>query len=149
MFSQTVRSVMERKKFVTAPPKTTVRKAAELMARKNVGAILITERKQLLGIFTERDALFSVIAKGRDPQTTQLAAVMTKNPKTIEASKSFGYALLVMHENSFRHLPVVENGELVGLISSRNALDPDLEEFVSESRRRTEILREGAKTSGA
>jgi CBS domain-containing protein len=144
MYSLSIRSVMERRKKVTASPKTTVRKAAELMARKNVGAIMITDRKRLVGIFTERDALYSVIAKGRDPQTTRLADVMTKNPQTIESSKSFGYALLVMHENGFRHLPVVDNGKLIGLISARNALDPDLEEFVSESRRRTELLREQA-----
>jgi predicted transcriptional regulator len=47
-----------------------------------------------------------------------------------------------MHENGFRHLPVLENGKLVGIVSARNALDPDLEEFVSESQRREHILRE-------
>ena len=59
-----------------------------------------------------------------------------------DGDKSFGYALLVMHNNGFRHLPVVENGKTVGIVSARNALDPDLEEFVSESRRREQILRE-------
>jgi predicted transcriptional regulator len=67
---------------------------------------------------------------------------MSKAPTTIHPDKSFGYALLVMHENGFRHLPVVESGKLVGIVSARNALDPELEEFVSESRRREQILRE-------
>ncbi|HEX3170661.1 MAG TPA: CBS domain-containing protein [Burkholderiales bacterium] len=142
MFGQRVRSIMERKKLVTAPPATTVRKAADLMARSKVGAVLVVERKQLIGIFTERDALFRVMAKGRDPETTVLADVMSKAPTTIHPDKSFGYALLVMHKNGFRHLPVVENGKTVGIVSARNALDPDLEEFVSESRRREQILRE-------
>jgi len=142
MFGQSVRSVMERKKLVTAPPATTIRKAADLMARRKVGAVLVVERKLLIGIFTERDALFRVMAKGRDPATTLLADVMSKAPTTIHPDKSFGYALLVMHENGFRHLPVVESGKLVGIVSARNALDPELEEFVSESRRREQILRE-------
>ena len=142
MFGQSVRSVMEQKKLVSAPPATTVKKAAELMARRKVGAVLVVERKNLVGIFTERDALFGVIARGRDPKTTRLADVMTSAPTTVHPDKSFGYALLMMHENGFRHLPVVENGQLIGMVSARNALDPDLEEFVSESRRREQILQE-------
>jgi predicted transcriptional regulator len=67
---------------------------------------------------------------------------MTIEPKTVSPDKSFGYALLIMHENRFRHLPVIENGKLVGVVSARNALDPDLEEFVSESERRRHISRE-------
>jgi CBS domain-containing protein len=133
---------MEKEKLVTAPATTTVAKAAQLMARRKVGAVLVVERRKLVGIFTERDALFAVIARGRDPKTTRLADVMTVGPETVHPDKSFGYALLVMHENGFRHLPVVENGKLIGIVSARNALDPDLEEFVSESRRREQILQE-------
>lgn len=142
MFSQTIREVMEKKKLLTAPPETTVRKAAELMAQRQVGAVMVIEEGRLVGIFTERDAVFRVVARGLDSQTTALADVMTAAPKTIAPDKSFGYALLVMHENGFRHLPVIENGELVGVVSARDALDPDLEEFVSESGRRKHILRE-------
>jgi len=144
MFSQRIRDVMERKALVTAPPETTVSKAAGLMARKKVGAILVLEHGTLVGIFTERDVVFRVIAQGCDAQTTRLADVMTTAPKTVEPDKSFGYALLLMHENRFRHLPVVENGKVIGIVSARNALDPDLEEFVAESQRRKQILRERA-----
>lgn len=144
MFNQPVRSVMESKKFLTAPPETTVRKAAKLMASRNAGAVMVVEHESLVGIFTERDAVFGVIARGLDPQTTRLSEVMTTAPKSIEPDKSFGYALLVMHENGFRHLPVVEKGKLIGIVSARNALDPDMEEFVSESQRRMQILRERA-----
>ena len=134
---------MERKTLLTAAPQTSVIKAAKLMARRNVGAVLVVEHQHLTGIFTERDAVFRVVARGLDSRTTQLVDVMTKDPKTVSPDKSFGYALLVMHENHFRHLPVVENGKLIGVISSRNALDPDLEEFVAESERRRHILRAG------
>ena len=139
MFSQRIRTVMERKKLVTAPPQTTVSKAAMLMASKNVGAVIVVEKGSLVGIFTERDAVFRVIALGRDAQTTQLADVMTTEPQTVDPDKSYGYALLMMHENGFRHVPVIENGKPIGIVSSRNALDPDLEEFVSEAQRRKHI----------
>ena len=142
MFGQPVRTVMGRKKPVTASPGTTVRHAAELMARKKVGAVMVVERNNLVGIFTERDALFAVIARGRNPETTQLADVMTASPQTIDPDKSFGYALLLMQEKGFRHLPVVEEGKLIGIVSVRNALDPYLEEFIHESQRRMQLLRE-------
>lgn len=139
MFNQRIRSVMEPHKFLTAPPETTVSKAAELMAKRNVGAVMVVENEQLIGIFTERDAVFRVIARGLDSRTTLLSEVMTLGPKTIEPDKTFGYALLMMYENGFRHVPVIEHGRPIGIVSSRNALDPDLEEFVSEAQRRKHI----------
>ena len=143
MFTQPVRNVMEQEKLLTASPETTVSKAAKLMAERKVGAVLVIDEQRLVGIFTERDAVFRVIARGLDSQTTRLADVMTAAPKSVAPDKSFGYALLTMHENGFRHLPVIENGRLIGVVSARDALDPDLEEFVSESERRKHILREG------
>ena len=142
VFSQPVRSIMERRKFVTAPPTTTVREASELMARKQVGAVLVVEEERLLGIFSERDAVFRVIARGLDPATTKLDQVMTRDPKTIKPNNTFGYAMTLMHENGFRHLPVVDNGKPVGIVSARSALDPDLEEFVCEERRRKHFKEE-------
>lgn len=142
MFSQPIRTMMEKKRLVTASPETTVSKAAKLMAKRRVGAVMVVEEHRLVGIFTERDAVFRVIAPGRDSQTTRLADVMTTAPKTVDPDKSFGYALLMMHENGFRHVPVIENGRLIGVVSARDALDPDLEEFVAESQRRKHILRE-------
>ncbi len=144
MFSQPVRAVMERDKLLVTSPETTVSEAAKLMAHRKVGAIMVVEQQKLVGIFSERDAIFRVLARGQDPRTTRLADVMTTEPQTIDPDKSFGYALLVMHENGFRHLPVIENGELIGIVSARNALDPDMEEFVSETLRRKQILRERA-----
>ena len=105
---------------------------------------MVVADQKLVGIFTERDVVIRVIAQGRDVLTTPLAEVMTSNPITVAPDKSFGYALLVMHENGFRHLPVMEDGKLIGIVSARNALDPDLEEFVSEAQRRQHILRERA-----
>jgi len=139
VFSQRIKSVMERKKMLTAPPETTVGEAAKLMEKKNVGAVMVVEKERLVGIFTERDVVFRVIARGRDAQTTRLADVMTTAPKTVSPDKTFGYALLMMHENGFRHVPVIENGKPIGIVSARYALDPEMEEFVSEVQRREHI----------
>jgi CBS domain-containing protein len=136
MFDQAIRTVMDRKKFLTATPAESVSGASVLMASQNAGAVLVLEGERLVGIFTERDAVFRVIARGLDPSTTPLSAVMTAEPKTLAPGKSYGHALTLMHENGFRHVPVVEDGRPVGIISSRNAMDPDMEEFVSEERRR-------------
>ena len=144
MFSEPIRNVLENKKLLTAPRELTVVAAAKRMTRRKVGAILVVEENTLLGIFTERDALNRVIAKGRDPAATRLADVMTSDPLTISPNESFGYALLVMHEHSFRHLPVVDGGKLIGIVSARDALDPELEEFTSESRRREQLARKRA-----
>ncbi len=139
MYSMRVKSVMERKKLLVAPPETTVAKAAKLMAKKNVGAVMVVAEKRLVGIFTERDAVFRVIAAGRDPITTTVGEVMTPDPVTVEPAEIFGRVLLAMHEKGFRHMPVVENGEPVGIVSSRSALDPDMEEFTAETQRRLSL----------
>jgi len=139
MFSQLIREVMEHKNLLTAPPETTVERAAQLMAKRNVGAIVVVEDRRLVGIFSERDVVFRVVARGGDPRTTRLADVMTRAPLAIDPDKTYGHALLIMHENGFRHVPVVEKGKPVGIVSSRNALDPEMEEFVVESQRRKHI----------
>jgi len=136
MFSTPVREVMDPRKLLTAGSEMTVREAASLMAERGVGAILVIQDKKLVGIFTERDIVFRVVARGMETSGTRLGDVMTRNPKTIAPDKAYGVAMLTMHENGFRHLPVIENGTPVGIVSSRSALDPDLEEFVSEERRR-------------
>lgn len=139
MYSMRVKSVMERKKLLVAPPGTTVAKAAKLMVKKNVGAVMVVAEKRLVGIFTERDAVFRVIAAGRDPEATTIGEVMTPDPVTVEPNEIFGRVLLAMHEQGFRHMPVIENGEPVGIVSSRSALDPEMEEFTAETQRRLSL----------
>ncbi len=141
MFGLPIGSVMERKKILIAPPETSVSAAAKLMAKKKVSAVLVVENGRLVGIFTERDAVYRVIAKGLDPDSTRLAEVMTPNPTTVTPEESFGYAMLMMHEHGFRHAPVVEDDRPVGIVSARNALDPELEEFEAEAQRRKHIRR--------
>jgi len=139
VFSQPVRSVMRRQKFLTASPATTVASACVLMAKRNVGAVIVVQRGRLVGIFTERDAVFRVVAQGRDPRITRLVDVMTTAPATIAPDKSYGHALLIMHENSCRHVPVIEDGKPIGIVSARSALDPEMEEFEVEAQRRRHL----------
>lgn len=139
MFDLSVAEVMDPTRVLTLPPGASVTEAAQLMARNEIGAVLVVENERLVGIFTERDALFRVIACGLDVRTTRLADVMTAEPSTVGPESSYGYALLMMQEKGFRHAPVVDNGKLVGIVSSRNAMDPELEEFVPEVRRRAHI----------
>jgi CBS domain-containing protein len=141
MLGLPIKSVIEPRKLVVAAPDTTVADAARLMRKGKVGAVLIVEAGRLIGIFTERDALFRVMASGLDPASTALRDVMTPDPTTVAPDETFGYALLLMHENGFRHTPVVEDGRPVGVVSARNALDPDLEEFTAEAERRKHIRR--------
>lgn len=134
---------MRRRNVLKAPPKTLIIEAAKLMAKKNVGAVMVVEDGRLVGIFTERDVAFRVVARGLDPQTVRIAEVMTPAPNTIDPNKSFGHALLKMHDGGFRHLPVIEDGKVVGIVSARNAMDPALEEFASEAHRRKRYRDEG------
>lgn len=139
MYTARVREVMDRKRRLVAAPGTSVARASRLMAERNVGAVMVVKDKRLIGIFTERDAVFRVIAQGLDPRATRLDEVMTPQPCTVSPEETFGRALLMMHEGGFRHVPVVKNGEPVGIISSRSALDPEMEEFVSEAQRRIHL----------
>lgn len=136
MLTTKVRDLIERRKLVMATPEVSVAKAARMMKKSKVGAVLVVEHGRLVGIFTERDAVYRVMALGLEPEATPLGAVMTRDPKTVAPDEPFGAALLLMHENRFRHAPVVEDGCPVGVVSARHALDPELEEFTVEARRR-------------
>lgn len=141
MLGMAIRDVLEPRKLIVAAPQATVSEAARAMAEANVGAIVVVEEGRLAGIFTERDALVRVIAAGLDPARVRLLEVMTPEPTTAAPDETLGYALLVMYEKGFRHLPIVEHGRPVGVLSARHALDPDLEEFAAEAERRRAIKR--------
>jgi CBS domain-containing protein len=129
-----------QKGILLVPAKATVTDAAQMMQKRNIGAVIVVdEHGHLAGIFTERDALFRVLAQARDPAKTRIAQVMTKNPRTVEPDKPVGYALHMMYEGGFRHVPVVENGRPVGMVAARDALGPELKEFESDIERREHI----------
>ena len=132
MAQRSIRSIIEQREVIAAPESMTVSEAARLMREKKAGAMLIVDESGLAGIFTERDALFRVVAEGRDAKTTRLAEVMTRNPRTIHPDRPFPEALQIMHDGGFRNVPVVENGRPVGVISASDALGPELKDFIYE-----------------
>lgn len=136
---RTVRDIIEQRQPVSAPSGMSVREAATMMKRHRIGAIMVLEGGLLAGVFTERDALYRVVAEGRDAQTTALAGVMTTNPQTISPDASFATALRIMHDGHFRNVPVVENGVPVGLVSASDAMGPELESFVYEMLRQEQV----------
>jgi len=139
MPQRSIMSVIAKQKVLTSPASTTVRAAAKAMKERNLSSVLVVDAGRLIGIFTERDAISRVLAEGRDANATRLADVMTRHPKTISPDKPVGHALLMMYEGGFRHVPVVKDGRPVGLISARDALGPELQEFESELERRSRI----------
>jgi CBS domain-containing protein len=135
-----IRSIIEHQPPVSANADMSVAAASRLMKAKRIGALLVVDHGRLAGIFTERDALFRVIAEGRAPESTRLAEVMTPNPRTISPDRPFGHALHLMHEGEFRHVPVVENGRPLGMVSARDALGPELAQFASDLDKRAHIM---------
>jgi CBS domain-containing protein len=130
-----VREIIQRDRPLVGRPDDTIREAAARMAAHRCGSILVCEDKALRGIFTERDLLARVVAGGRDPATTRLAEVMTPDPDTIEEAAPVAEAVRRMDEGCFRHLPVLQGGRVLGVISLRDVpiavlagLRPELEQ---------------------
>jgi len=136
MFNERGRRMMAGEHLMTAVLQTSARDAAKMMADAGGGAVLVMDGERLAGIFTSRDAAMRVLAAGRDASQTSLADVMTGSPITVGPDQPFGYALQLMQMHGVRHLPVVENGRPVGVVTTRNALDPELEDFSCEAVRR-------------
>jgi CBS domain-containing protein len=103
---------------VTLPPSATVREACRCMRDRRIGAVLVAEEDQrLVGIFTGRDAVHRVLAEGKNAGGTTLAEVMTPNPDTIPPGKIAIEALRLMEDGRYRHLPIIEDGKVVGIVS--------------------------------
>ena len=137
--SRTIRTILKDQEPLTAPATMTVGEAARLMKQGKFGAVMVVENGSLVGIFTERDALFRVVAEGHDAQIIQLANVMTRDPRTIHPDRALVDALHLMHAGGFRHVPVVEDGRPIGMVSARDALGEELENFIYELVRQKQI----------
>lgn len=112
--------VIGKQNLIIMSAETTVRDAVRLMATHKIGAVMVGEGSRLTGIFTERDLAFKVVAAGRDPDTVRLAEVMTRDPDTLRPDDTAHEALQRMSQRGYRHLPVVEGGRIVGMVSVRD-----------------------------
>ncbi|MBC2606732.1 CBS domain-containing protein [Pelagicoccus albus] len=104
--------------LLTVNPDTSVLEAVEIMNRVKVGCVMVMQDKALAGIFTERDVLRRVVAQGVDASRVAVSEVMSSQLVTIEPSTEVGHAMDIVNENKVRHLPVLEDGRLIGLISA-------------------------------
>jgi CBS domain-containing protein len=109
--------IVRNQRPLTLAPDTTVQAACKQMHDRRVGAVLVTDAKgQLVGIFTGRDAV-RCLARGKSPAETHLRHVMTRKPHTMPPRCTAIEALRLMHDGGFRHVPVVENGTVIGVVS--------------------------------
>jgi CBS domain-containing protein len=120
MTNRPVHECIRRDEPLVGKTSETVHAAARRMAEACCSSILICEGDRLQGIFTERDLLVRVVAAGLDPATTRLAQVMTADPDTIEATAPVIEAIRRMDEFNYRHMPVLDEGRIVGVISWRD-----------------------------
>src|SRR3954453_18509251 len=112
-----IRQIMLSDEVATLPPSASVYAAAAVMKRQRQCVVLVMTDEHLEGILTEQDVVRRVVAEQRDPSTVTLADVMTSKPDTIAAGDRALTGLQMMEDGCYRHLPVIENGRVIGLIS--------------------------------
>jgi len=120
-----VRQILEAKKnpkIHSVSPDTSIFEALELMSKNDISAVLVLENERLIGIFTERDYARKVVLKGRSSRETRISELMTQNLLTISPSQTVEDVMAIMTENRFRHLPVVERGQLIGIVTIGDAV---------------------------
>lgn len=109
--------IIRNQKPLMLNPATTIQEACRRMYGRKIGAVLVTNEKgALVGIFTGRDAV-RLLARGRDPTVTTLKDVMTKKPATMKPRGTAIEALRLMRDGGFRHVPVVDDGTVIGIVS--------------------------------
>jgi len=120
----TVQSILAKKgsDIISVAPGETVVKAAQLMSERGIGGLVVTEGKRLAGIFTERDILRRVVAQRRDPTTTKVADVMTTPVTACGPDTPIDDCAAMMTAKRIRHLPVVGDTGLVGVITIGDVL---------------------------
>ncbi|HLO62983.1 MAG TPA: CBS domain-containing protein [Azonexus sp.] len=140
MTRRMIRNLLDGRSLVTATKDMTVRAACRLMTENRIGALLVVEKTKITGIFTERDVLNKVLSAGLDPDSTRLEQVMVSDPQTINIDKPLAYALYMMAEGGFRHVPVVDKaGTPVGMVSARDALGQDMVDLEREMKHLQEL----------
>lgn len=113
-----VSDIVRNQNPLTLRPSATIKFACECMRQRKVGAVLVTdEENNLLGIFTGRDAVGRVLAEGKKADQTRLIEVMTQKPRSVAPERSAIDALRLMQETGCRHIPIVEKGKVLGVVS--------------------------------
>jgi len=125
---RSVRAVIGARETVTVAPRAFVLEAAQLMTARRIGAVPVVDGDRLAGIFTERDVLTRVVAAGLDPSTTTIADVMSIQLVVAEICEPYDVCLQRMRQARVRHLIVLDQGRLAGIVSLRDLMAVDLDE---------------------
>lgn len=126
---------------IVASKKTTVREAVNLMCEAHIGSVIIKDDNVVGGIFTERDLLTRVVSPGHDPDTTPLSQVMTSPVRSVELSTSIAKCKAIFSQEHIRHLAIIEQNSLLGVIGLRDVLAVKLDEdekFIHEIAKRVD-----------
>ena len=130
----TLRQVVQRLNLVSAQPDAVVMDVAVAMSEGRIGAIPIIAGERLVGIFSERDLMTRVVVSGRDAQQTRVEEVMTHKVVTSSLDESVDRCLEKMQRAGCRHLPVVQDGRVIAMLSMRDLLRDEIEEQDEEIR---------------
>jgi len=133
-----------RQELATASGTMTVRDACVAMAKRRIGAVMVVEAGRLAGIFTERDVMTKIVGQNRDPDKVTLAETMTRNPDTIGPDQPPREALEMMRRHGYRHLPVIDGDQLVGMVSVRDLYAAALGELEENLKEREAFIAGGA-----
>ncbi|MFO0980681.1 MAG: CBS domain-containing protein [Planctomycetota bacterium] len=114
--------IIHGRPLYTVTKDATVREVAELLATHRIGAVPVVDNQRIVGIFSERDVIARVIVNGLDPAHTRMAEVMTRNPVVARSDESYQDCADHMRRLNIRHVPVVEDDRLVGMVSLRDIL---------------------------
>ena len=125
------------KGVVTLDEHKTVLEAAKLLCEKNIGSVIITRSGDAVGIITERDIIQKVISKEKTAKNEKVSSIMSKPLKAIEASQTIEDAALAMREHNIKRLPVLDDGNLVGIISEGDLIGvyPGIIDIITETPR--------------
>lgn len=130
----TLEQVLRARHLVAAAPTDTVLDVLRRMTDARVGAIAILDGERLVGIFSERDLMTRVVVAGRDPATTPVERVMTRDVVTAELHETRAECLAKMQSRGCRHLPVLAGGRVISMLSIRDLLHDEIREQVEEIR---------------
>lgn len=132
MTNRSLQLIVESQDPLTLGPGASIQEACTQMWERRVGATLVVSGEKLVGIFTGRDAV-RILAEGRDPVHTTLAAVMTRNPDSLPSTAHAIDALNQMRDCGYRHIPVVDGEKLVGIVSRSDFEGRELDLFEEET----------------
>ncbi len=140
MSRRIVPDLVTDQRLTIVPPSSSVMEAAKQMAYRNIGAVIVADQQRLVGVFTERDMVQRVVARGRDPEFTTISEVMTPDPATVAPDDCPIDALELMRRLGCRHLPVMDGGRIVGMLSIRDLYAAIHEELSEDLKLRDELF---------